>query len=450
MIRVRHLATGERRYDVRLRTPSGATVSRTFTKRRDAERWQRDQLADRDRGMWVDERLGRQPLREWFDEWWPNRTELRPSTAARDESYFRNHVVTTFGDLPIASLDYALITAWVADLSAKGLAPATVRRCHLLLSKLLTGAVKARRIHRNPCADTDNLPTIVRDEMRIVTPAQLASLSAAMHQVTVDRLERTVPGMRPDDETLHSVAQRFAAFVVLAGYGGLRFGELAGLRKAKLEWSRRLVRVDTTLIEVRGQLIEGHPKTAAGVRSVPLPPSVLQILDVALSDLAESAHAFTGADGAPIRAGSFRARFWKPATDLAGLSGLRMHDLRHTAVSLWIAHGASAKQVQVWAGHRSVATVFDRYGHLFPGGEAPIMEALEASAVPRPTLRLVVNSEPAPDGGENRAPYPRHDRSIGPGPTDPENDETPAEAGVVGSGRWQTRTADLCRVKAAL
>ena len=79
-----------------------------------------------------------------------------------------------------------------------------------------------------------------------------------------------------------------------------------------------------------------------------------------------------------------------------------MHDLRHTAVSLWIAHGASAKQVQVWAGHRSVATVFDRYGHLFPGGEAPIMEALEASAVPRPALRLVVNPEPASDTGENR------------------------------------------------
>jgi integrase len=60
-----------------------------------------------------------------------------------------------------------------------------------------------------------------------------------------------------------------------------------------------------------------------------------------------------------------------------------MHDLRHTAVSLWIAHGASAKQVQVSAGHRSVATVFDRHGHLFPGGEDPVMDSLDAAA-PRP------------------------------------------------------------------
>jgi hypothetical protein len=37
-----------------------------------------------------------------------------------------------------------------------------------------------------------------------------------------------------------------------------------------------------------------------------------------------------------------------------------MHDVRHTAELLWMAHGSSAKQVQMWAGHRSVATVFDR------------------------------------------------------------------------------------------
>jgi integrase len=129
-----------------------------------------------------------------------------------------------------------------------------------------------------------------------------------------------------------------------------------------------VVRVDSTLTEVRGQLIPGRPKTAAGVRSVPLPRTVAATLELAVRDLDDDAFVFTGSDGAPIRAGSFRARFWKPATDRADLVGLRMHDLRHTAVSLWIAHGASAKQVR-WAGHRSVATVFDRYGHLFPGGE---------------------------------------------------------------------------------
>ena len=34
---------------------------------------------------------------------------------------------------------------------------------------------------------------------------------------------------------------------------------------------------------------------------------------------------------------AFRARVWRPATRAAGLDGLRIHDLRHTAVALWIA-----------------------------------------------------------------------------------------------------------------
>jgi len=140
------------------------------------------------------------------------------------------------------------------------------------------------------------------------------------------------------------------------------------------------VRVDTSLIEVRGQLIEGRPKTVAGTRTVPLPRSVISRLEDATHHLRHQDHVFSGAEGSPIRAGSFRARFWVPALARADLEGLRMHDLRHTAVSTWIAHGATAKQVQVWAGHQSVATVFDRYGHLFPGGEDPVMDSIDVNA----------------------------------------------------------------------
>ena len=427
MIRARRLSNGKQRFDVRLRTPTGRDASRSFTKRRDAERWQRDQLAARDRGLWVDARLGKQPLRAWYEEWWPTRSELRPSTLARDEAYYRTHVLPAFGDVPLAALEYEAVTQWVSKLSAAGLAPATVRRCHLLLSKLLGGAVKARRIHRNPCVDTDNLPVIEQTEMRIITPAQLRSLSDSIYEVALQRLSRR-PGATPgvDDET-SDVAERFAAFVTLAGYSGLRFGELAGLRKEKLDPARRLVRVDASIIEVRGQIIEGRPKTNAGIRSVPLPRQIIAEVDVALHRRDEHDLAFTGAAGAALRAGSFRSRFWKPATIAAGVSGLRMHDLRHTAVSLWIAHGASPKQVQVWAGHRSVATVFDRYGHLFPGGEDPIMDALDATA----------GSVGSGSSGElemarsrsvarNRAPYLRHDAGVREGDNPDQGGEIPA------------------------
>jgi integrase len=49
---------------------------------------------------------------------------------------------------------------------------------------------------------------------------------------------------------------------------------------------------------------------------------------------------FALSNGDPLRTANFRTRVWRPATRTAGLEGLRIHDLRHTAVALWIAAGA--------------------------------------------------------------------------------------------------------------
>jgi hypothetical protein len=64
----------------------------------------------------------------------------------------------------------------------------------------------------------------------------------------------------------------------------------------------------------------------------------------------------------------------------AGLAPLRVHDMRHTAVALWIAAGANPKQLAAWAGHTSVAVVLDRYAHLFEGHEAAVLSRLDAFA----------------------------------------------------------------------
>jgi hypothetical protein len=57
---------------------------------------------------------------------------------------------------------------------------------------------------------------------------------------------------------------------------------------------------------------------------------------------------------------------------------LRPHDLRLTAVALWIAAGANPKEVSVRAGHTSVAFTLDRYGHLFPGHDDEPPDRLDA------------------------------------------------------------------------
>lgn len=99
---------------------------------------------------------------------------------------------------------------------------------------------------------------------------------------------------------------------------------------------------------------------------------------------------FAAPQGGIIRASIFRRRTWYPACIGAGLGtltkidgrehyeGLRMHDLRHSAVALWIAAGASPKEIATKAGHSSVSVVLDRYGHLLPGTEERVTDALDA------------------------------------------------------------------------
>jgi integrase len=60
------------------------------------------------------------------------------------------------------------------------------------------------------------------------------------------------------------------------------------------------------------------------------------------------------------------------------VDGLRIHDLRHTAVALWIAAGANPKEVAARAGHSSVSFTLDRYGHLYPESDAALRDRLDA------------------------------------------------------------------------
>lgn len=67
----------------------------------------------------------------------------------------------------------------------------------------------------------------------------------------------------------------------------------------------------------------------------------------------------------------------KPALDRAELPAIRVHDLRHTAVSLWLAAGFPPYQVSRWLGHASVVTTDTTYSHLYPTNYAQHADRFE-------------------------------------------------------------------------
>jgi hypothetical protein len=190
---------------------------------------------------------------------------------------------------------------------------------------------------------------------------------------------------RPGSRLASVIAPRFRALVLVGAYGGLRIGELAGLRRGRTDTARGTVTVLEIATDVSGRLVFGPPKTRAARRTVSLPAPVANELEQHLASYAEphpDALVFTAARGSALRATNFRRRTWRPAVRAAELDDLRIHDLRHTAVALWIAAGASPKEVARRAGHTSVKTVLDVYGHLYAEADVALRERLEAMFVP--------------------------------------------------------------------
>jgi integrase len=113
--------------------------------------------------------------------------------------------------------------------------------------------------------------------MRFLTPAEIVDLAEAIHA-------------------------RYRALVSVGAYGGLRIGELAGLRPSRVDLLAGAVTVAETLTEVKGKLIAGPPKTRAGRRTVGLPPFVVRELEEHLAAAQRPrSHIVTAPGGGPLR-----------------------------------------------------------------------------------------------------------------------------------------------------
>ena len=125
-------------------------------------------------------------------------------------------------------------------------------------------------------------------------------------------------------------------------------------------------------------MVEGPTKTKAGHRTVTLPRRVITELEEHPTAYASTGLIFTSEEGTPVRVNNLRRRQWASAVERAGLAGLTFHDMRHTAVSLWVSAGASDLEVAKWAGHRSAAFTKSRYAHLFPEHGQALADRLDA------------------------------------------------------------------------
>jgi integrase len=163
--------------------------------------------------------------------------------------------------------------------------------------------------------------------------------------------------------------------VYLLGTCGLRFGEVAELRRRDIDLDARSLRITRSVALVDGAFEVGSPKSGTG-RTVSVPAFVVGLLTAGEPD----ALVFPDSQGGLMRGSNVRRRWWSQAVSAAKLFprtelnaarepvtvyDLKLHELRHTAASLAIQAGANIKALQNMLGHESAGLILDRYGHLY-------------------------------------------------------------------------------------
>jgi integrase len=170
-------------------------------------------------------------------------------------------------------------------------------------------------------------------------------------------------------EMLDALPYPDKAIWATAFFGGLRRGELWGLRPEDIDRGEGIIRVRHNEDAQNGRV---DPKSRAGIRPVPITPMLAEILDEyeqIRGPVIEGERYFPGPRGGRFSYSCLLERFDKLWTE-AGFEVISPHDARHSFASFLIASGANAKEIQTYIGHSSITVTFDRYGHLFPGNEA--------------------------------------------------------------------------------
>jgi len=342
---------GEGRYRVRYRDPEGKERSKTFALRRDARRFQSVVEEELARGMWVDPRAGRRKFGDFAAAAIEPRSGVRPATSARIASYLRIQIMPTFTDVPLCKISRLSVQAWV-DAMTQTLAPRTVRDSYRVFAGFMREAECQGLIRQSPCYSIV-LPRMPRPEPRFLAPDQVERLAAA-------------------------IDARYAPLIYSGAYLGLRWSELAGLKRTNLDLTARRLRVVGALERVgSGWRYSERLKTSRSRRTLSIPRFITDLLADQLSTAPESEFVFSSPCGDILNYRNFRRRFWDPGVARADLVGVTPHALRHTCVALMIAEGANPLMVQRQLGHADLRMTLGTYGHLFPNWDGDVADRMQ-------------------------------------------------------------------------
>lgn len=324
------------------------TQKRGFKTKREAQAWEHEQFrkAASDLDM---------TFKSFIEQYTADmQTRIKENTWATKDHIIRTKLIPYFGKLKMCNITAQQIITWQNELlnykdeNGKPYSPVYLKTVHNQLSAIFNHAVRYYNLRDNPCKKAGSMGKKKNREMLFWTKEEYLKFADAMM-----------------DKPLS-----FYAFEMLY-WCGIREGELLALTPADFDFKKGTVTINKSYQRLNRQDVITTPKTEKSNRTIKMPQFLTnEIQDYLkmLYDIGENDRMFTVTK-------SYLHREMDRGAKEAGVKHIRIHDIRHSAVSLLFDMGFSATAIADRVGHESIDITYN-YAHLFPSKQTEMADKL--------------------------------------------------------------------------
>ena len=316
-------------------------MKRGFKLQRDAKEWERAFL-EKQQGT---PDMTFKALYELYIEDMSHR--LRENSIEGKKNVFKNRILPYFQDKPVNQITAKDIRDWQNVQIAAGYSDAYLDRMQNMVTTLFNYAVNYYNLPLNPCTKAGHMGKRTR----------------SMQFWTLEQFNAVI---------LHVTDISAKTALLLLFYSGMRFGEMLALTYADFDFEAGTISITKSLQHrAKAGDIVGPPKTDNGIRTISMPQTIMS----AIKDYTSRIYGISGNDRVFTFTKSLISGNIKRGATAAGVPIIRIHDLRHSHVSLLIDMGFSPHLIAERIGD-TVQMVNNTYGHLYPTKHKEVADKL--------------------------------------------------------------------------
>lgn len=324
------------------------TTKRGFATKREAQAWEREQLSK----VQADLDMSFESFVDTYTVDMKNR--IKENTWHTKDHIIRTKILPYFGKRKINEIQPKDIIAWQnemikgKDKNGKPYSLVYLKTLHNQLSAIFNHAVKFYGLRENPAAKVGNMGKAKSKEMQFWTQDEYTKFAEAM----MDK------------------PRSYYAFEMLY-WCGIREGELLALTPDDFDFERGTVSITKSYQRLNGRDVITDPKTPKSNRVIKMPDFLVS----EIQDYLKQLYHIEPTNRMFEVTKSYLHHEMNRGAEAAGVKRIRIHDLRHSHISLLIEMGYSAVAIADRVGHESINITYN-YAHLFPSTQNDMADKL--------------------------------------------------------------------------